>query len=216
MSKQCTKCQAVKGFDSFKKDPRYSGGFVNWCFDCAKEYRAAHYQKNKEKAQAQNSAWYAANKEKQSAASKAHYLKDPKAHIARVQKAKELRPEYYKEANKLNARKRRAERIDVRLRSRISSQFRYCLGTGKGGMTTAAMLGYSIQELKAHLERQFARGMSWANMGDWHIDHIVPLSSFQITASDDPTLRQAWALPNLRPLWAAENIKKKDSREFLL
>lgn len=216
MNKQCTKCQAVKGLDSFKKDPRYSGGFVNWCFDCAREYRAAHYQKNKEKVQAQNSAWHLQNKEARNEAMKQAYLKDPAKHAARVSAAKKADPDKYRESNKLNARKRRAERIDVRLRSRISSQFRYCLGTGKGGMTTAAMLGYSIQELKAHLERQFARGMSWANMGDWHIDHIVPLSSFQITAPDDPALRQAWALPNLRPLWAAENIKKKDSREFLL
>jgi hypothetical protein len=58
--------------------------------------------------------------------------------------------------------------------------------------------------------------MSWENYGDWHIDHIVPLSSFTFTGVDDPEIRIAWALSNLRPIWAKENIKKRDKRLFLI
>lgn len=78
------------------------------------------------------------------------------------------------------------------------------------------MLGYSRDELMQHLERQFLRGMTWDNYGEWHIDHIVPLSSFSITDSRSPELAAAWALTNLRPLWARDNILKKDQRMHLI
>lgn len=53
-------------------------------------------------------------------------------------------------------------------------------------------------------------------MGEWHIDHIVPLSAFDITTEDSDGFKRAWALSNLRPLWAAENLKKSSARNFLL
>lgn len=77
-------------------------------------------------------------------------------------------------------------------------------------------LGYTPEELMAHLERQFVKGMGWHNMGEWHIDHIVPFSSFSIESRDDPELRRSFALTNLRPLWAKENIAKSDKRLFLI
>ena len=91
-----------------------------------------------------------------------------------------------------------------------------CLRGGKGGRRTEKLVGYSMDELRVHLERQFAKGMSWENMGEWHIDHIVPLVSFAITGPDDPELRRAWSLTNLRPLWASANLSKHDKRETLL
>lgn len=95
--------------------------------------------------------------------------------------------------------------IAYRLRSAINKRIR------KGGdwqKKTRDLLGYSAAELVPHLERQFLPGMSWENAGAWHIDHIIPLSSFRITGPDDPAIRQAWALSNLRPLWRADNLKK--------
>jgi hypothetical protein len=83
-------------------------------------------------------------------------------------------------------------------------------------MTSESLLGYTIAELRTHLERQFLPGMSWHNMGKWHIDHIVPLASFTITGPDDPELKRAWALPNLRPLWARDNIAKGAKTTSLL
>lgn len=103
-----------------------------------------------------------------------------------------------------------------RVHGRISNQIWMTLRGRKGGRRAFDLLGYSLDELRAHLERQFLRGMGWHNVGEWHIDHIVPLSSFTITGPDDPELRRAWALPNLRPLWAADNIRKGAKREVLL
>lgn len=78
------------------------------------------------------------------------------------------------------------------------------------------LLDYSLEELRAHLERQFTNGMTWENMGKWHIDHIIPIASFNVSSPDDPEFRRAWALTNLRPLWAKDNLRKCARIETLL
>ena len=88
------------------------------------------------------------------------------------------------------------------------------LGQSTKSIKWSAVLGYSMQELADHLERQFTDGMSWDNKGEWHIDHIIPASSFDLT--DENQLRACMALTNLRPLWGRENIKKGAKRVFLL
>jgi hypothetical protein len=216
LNKTCSKCEKCLPIEQFRVNARYADGHFNWCKGCEKVYRAEHYQRNRDKVRAQNAEWYAANKDKHNATSAANYRADPELHQERVKAAKARRPDHYRTLGRENRRKVLAERIDYRLRSRISSQFRYCLATGKGGRTSESLLRYSIDELRAHLERQFLKGMSWENMGQWHVDHIVPLASFTITGPDDPELRRAWALTNLRPLWAQDNMKKSAKREVLL
>jgi hypothetical protein len=76
-------------------------------------------------------------------------------------------------------------------------------------------LGYTPSELKRHLERQFTRGMGWHNMGEWHIDHIVPVREFNFDTADCPDFRAAYSLSNLRPVWARENLAKSGRRLFL-
>ena len=70
------------------------------------------------------------------------------------------------------------------------------------------VLGYSLQELRHHLERQFTKGMTWQTMSvrGWHIDHILPRRCFDLTTTDG--VRAYWALPNLRPLMARDNLRK--------
>lgn len=72
-------------------------------------------------------------------------------------------------------------------------------------------LGCTIEELKRHLEDQFQEGMTWDNWGEWHIDHIIPLSSFDL--SDREQLLKACHYTNLQPLWAKYNILKSNSKD---
>lgn len=72
--------------------------------------------------------------------------------------------------------------------------------------STEKMLGCSFEFLRSHLESQFTKGMTWANQGDWHIDHIIPFSS----AKTEEELLHYAHFSNLRPLWAFENLSKKD------
>lgn len=80
----------------------------------------------------------------------------------------------------------------------------------KNGRRSFDLVGYSLEELMAHLEAQFEPPMSWDNYGfyGWHIDHKKPLASFEYSTPDDPEFKRALALSNLRPLWAEENWRK--------
>jgi hypothetical protein len=115
---------------------------------------------------------------------------------------------------------RRVERWAVNpahsLNSRMAAAIGASLQGAKAGRTWETLVGYTLADLMRHLERGFQRGMTFANHGEWHIDHIVPLSSFDFQAAEDPGFRAAWALTNLRPLWASDNHRKKDKRLFLL
>lgn len=76
---------------------------------------------------------------------------------------------------------------------------------------TFDLLGCSGKQLAEHLERQFRRGMTWDNYGKvWHIDHITPLSYFDMSCPQDQ--RRAWNWQNLRPLWADQNIREGNKR----
>lgn len=96
--------------------------------------------------------------------------------------------------------------IKDRLRKRLWD----CLG-GTVGKRSRALTGASIEVVKEHLERQFKKGMSWENRGEWHVDHIRPCASFDLT--DPEQQKQCFHYTNLQPLWAAENISKSDRWE---
>ena len=77
-------------------------------------------------------------------------------------------------------------------------------------------LGYTTDELRAHIERQFIKGMSWDNKGMWHIDHIRPVASFDIQSVESEAFRDCFGLHNLRPVWSKENMRKGAKLEFLI
>lgn len=105
-----------------------------------------------------------------------------------------------------------------KLRSYFGAAIAHALsGSGKGGRSWQQLVGYSTEDLRRHLERQFVPGMSWNNYGrGWHVDHVVPSSSFTYTSPDEPAFNACWCLSNLRPLWAIDNIRKRDNRTHLI
>ena len=72
------------------------------------------------------------------------------------------------------------------------------------------ILKYTPEELINHLEKQFKDGMTWDNYGDFHIDHIIPISSFNIQEIGDEEFMKCWSLSNLQPMWGEENIRKSN------
>lgn len=76
----------------------------------------------------------------------------------------------------------------------------------KKASKTENLLGYTYDKLKQRIECQFKAGMSWENYGEWHIDHVKPVTRFIHQGITDPFIVNA--LCNLRPLWAVENMKK--------
>lgn len=98
--------------------------------------------------------------------------------------------------------------IKGRVRARLSNAFKR-LERGKG-KPTQAIIGCDWATLKSHIESKFTDGMSWDNRSQWHIDHIVPLSS----ASTEEELMNLCHYMNLQPLWALDNIRKSSNIPF--
>jgi len=128
---------------------------------------------------------------------------------------KKSRAEYsrrYQIANpeKVRAYKRKAlrnpkNRLRKNMRTRLKELIRSAM-TG-GTQTTRYFIGCSTSHLSAHLQSQFKRGMTWENYGThWHVDHILPVSSFDHT--DTKQVSQCWHWTNLRPLEAKKNLAK--------
>lgn len=100
------------------------------------------------------------------------------------------------------------------MKSRVRGLITKCIRAG--GYTkrsrTQAILGCTWEEFKTHIERQFTKGMNWDNRGEWHLDHIVPISS--ATTEDEVIALNHFT--NFRPMWAKDNIRKGASMEFLI
>ena len=72
------------------------------------------------------------------------------------------------------------------------------------------LVNYTINDLKIHLESLFDENVSWDNYGQWHIDHIIPKSYFNIIDYKCNDFKKCWSLDNLQPLWAEDNFRKND------
>lgn len=118
--------------------------------------------------------------------------------------SKEWNRNYQREYQK----RRRQESAHAAINARMAAGIRNSLANGKEGRSWESLVGYTIADLMPHLEAQFLPGMNWANRADWHIDHRRPLVSFDFQTPDCPQFREAWALTNLQPLWAVDNLKK--------
>jgi len=121
---------------------------------------------------------------------------------------KRLYVERGKQRSNARWRERYAREVTFRIRHALRARLRLALkhrGIRKP-RSTLELVGCTPSELRIHLERQFLTGMTWANHGQWHIDHIIPCAQFDLT--DPDTRRRCFHFSNLQPLWAVENIRK--------
>jgi hypothetical protein len=178
--------------------------------------------------------YYAENRERLRQAYRDRCASDPEFVEASRARAREYRanfPERKAEANKawakenkermaeyFRASKAKRRRNPVyRLNASIGTQIRNAIGDRKGGRRWESIVGYTLDELLAHIQRQFMPGMTWENYGaEWHVDHIVAQAEFELCEANDATVRACWALTNLRPMWARANMSKGKRRTHLL
>lgn len=233
--KVCNKCSTTKPLTEFHKNKSSFDGHTHVCKECAIAKSRAWYAANKEKAAATMKAyreenkeacvaraqtWAEENREKSRRIKSAWKKRNPEvvrrhAREAAAKKDPELKArikKVYRSENPHVARaytqKRRAENPHQRVHDAMGNRFRDVLRSNKGGKSWRELAGYGVKELRAHLEKQFWPGMTWENYGKWHIDHIRPVASFDFTVEFEKTVRACWALSNLQPLWAIDNIKK--------
>jgi len=126
-----------------------------------------------------------------------------KKYRAKYRSRPSVRERINKQAREWDRKKRATDKsfyIAKKMRSRLSAAI-------KNKKLSAKMLvGCSWDELVAHLESQFKDGMSWDNKSEWHVDHIIPLSSFDLTIESEQL--KAAHYTNLQPLWAEDNLSK--------
>lgn len=176
-----------------------------------KAYRAS---RKEETAEVQR-AYRLKNKDKR-AETKEETAAYQKAYRAANRDIHNLRNREYRKAmtpeQKASARAREAQRKATDPQFRLAKLVRRRLRTAlKGGAkvgSAVAHLGCTVEAAVAHVAGQFQQGMSWENHGftTWHIDHIKPLSSFDLT--DPEQLAKACHYSNLQPLWAQDNLSK--------
>lgn len=109
-----------------------------------------------------------------------------------------------------NKHKRLREDPNYKLKRSISEKLRQALRGTRKSQHTLELLGCSVEYLKMHLEALFQPGMTWDNWEQygWHIDHILPISSFNLVDPEQQKL--CFHYTNLQPLWWLDNIRKSN------
>ena len=201
-SKICTKCKIEKSFDEFPSSKQHKDGKSSWCKECdrikGKKYRVEH----KEERKIYNKKYYLKNKKKILIQSKKYHLKH-KEEIEIYNKKYCL--EHKNEINKYYNKRRKTDirfKILGDLRNRIIKVLR---GNNKS-LSTMFLIGCEIDYLLYHLQSQFVEGMTWDNHGEWHIDHIKPCASFDLSKESEQ--HKCFNYTNLQPLWAKDNLTK--------
>jgi len=179
-TKKCTKCGQEKPATTefFHSHPSCKFGVNSSCIECTQAY----YQKNKSEIKQKNFD------------------------------RKDQRSEYYSKWYQNNKEKRneyqrgRRQQPEHRIRTNLASRMSHAVSRGFKSAKTESLIGCSFDELKSYLEKQFTKGMNWENYGDWHVDHIRPCCSFDLT--DPEQQRECFHYTNLQPLWAKDNFSK--------
>jgi len=183
-------------------------------FNYKKQYRQEHKEEIKEYKQ----QWYLKHRKELSRRKKEYHQKHKKEILLKVKKyyqehkeernlyAKQYRQKHRKEILNYKNNKFNTDinyRLIVCLRGRLYQALKKNFKSGH----TIELLGCSIEFLKGYLQKQFTAGMNWNNYGKWHIDHIKPCCSFDLSQKSEQY--NCFNYKNLQPLWAIENIRKR-------
>jgi len=204
MRKICSKCLIEKDLSEFH---RLKNTYRSECKQCRKISTANYRVKNREKLNKKQKDYYQNNKKSRDEYRK-KWIENNKDKIKNYTKTSNLkRKEYKKEYNK-KYREKHKDKVknwdkNRRLKYPHISAWRRLLSetlkrlSQKKEDETIKLLGYSANQLKEHITRLFTENMTWENYGEWHIDHIKPVSKFP--KDTHPSIVNA--LSNLQPLW---------------
>ena len=207
--KRCSRCKIEKEEICFGKNKNQKDGLNLWCKECACASRRLYYQNNIE-LEHQRMREYHHKRQ----ANDAEFRKK------RCDRNKVYSKKYYGTPHGKEKRSLQMKRLMQNPKYRVARQMRFNVWrslqnqltgkNGKAGRHWEDLVGYTIEKLMEHLESKFGPGMTWDNYGEggWQIDHIVPMSWFDIKEAGDAEFKRCWLLGNLQPLWHKENASK--------
>jgi hypothetical protein len=184
--KRCSKCKNIKETMCFTKQKQGFLGFKARCSECDKQYDKQFQIKTN----------YRANRDKttKSILYRKNYIKN--------------NIDWWRKYEREYRKCRRQEDMFFRIKGNLSARLADLINKKTYSTNTIELLGCNKDIFIKHIEQQFKEGMSWSNYGikGWQIDHIKPLSSFDLTNEEE--LKNACHYTNLQPLWWSDNLKK--------
>jgi hypothetical protein len=171
------------------KEKLHAKELCKTCFN--REWRS----RNRKKQRHSNKQWKLRNPDKVKE-SNSKWCQDNKDHI-RIRSL-----EYELNRSKID--------IDFKLRKILRSRVYHAIKNNQKVGSAVSDLGCTIDYLRSYLESKFLLNMTWENYGfyGWHIDHIIPLDSFDLTNREE--FLKACHYTNLQPLWRLDNILKSN------
>jgi len=181
---------------------------LNHCKERNKKYRKANVNKIRKYAK----AYYEANrndetfKEKRRVHNKRWNQRNPDSN----KKYRTTHCKYIRDYKHRYFRKKQQEDAQYRLNNAMSTAICHSLKGNKVGRHWEDLINYTIYELRICMEKQWTAGMNWQNYGKdgWVIDHKTPKSIFNFSKPEHIDFKKCWALDNLQPMWADENLHK--------
>ena len=156
-----------------------------------KEYNKLYYLKNKEIILKKNKLYWDKNIEKINKYQKDRYEKNKK----------EINKKKY-----LFKKERLKQDVVFKLTQILRRRILLALKGNNKSKSTINLLGADVKKVWEHLESTFKPGMTKENHGKWHIDHIRPCSSFDLSKPEEQA--KCFHYTNLQALWAHENLSK--------
>lgn len=185
--RKCTECGKEKQSSDFGKHKLGRDGLRPKCKECTRVYDAAYRAANADRAKLY--------RDQHRDDSRAYYKK------WKIKNADRLR-----ERSTIYVMNRRKTDPEYALVARLRRRIRSALSHKNRSDRFWDLTGCSRQQLFSHIENQFSDGMSWNNSSLWHVDHIMPCASFDLT--DPAQQRRCFHYTNLQPLWARDNLAK--------
>jgi hypothetical protein len=199
-TKVCSKCFNDKSLFEFNVCSRVKDGRKAECRECQKISTKKYKSENKEKIKESNSKWNSENKLYYQEYRKIWEVENYDKILEKRRRFKENNPGYNNNYNKQRKQEDVLFRLKTNMRTSVNRYLKY------KSDKTFDIVGCSPKFLKEHLESQVLEGMTWDNRSEWHIDHIIPLSS----AKNDEEVYKLCHYSNLQPLWAEDNLKKSN------
>lgn len=226
--KKCNKCGEFKPstldyFHAYKRSP---DGVRSMCKVCRAEDHAehqeersvkkkAHYAANRDRLLAITHEYYENNTEKQCELARKRHWKNRDRNLKRMQANWDENKDVLNEKRRPGANERFHKlygsdlvfTLTHRVRALVKRTLRF---NKKKDGKMKNILGFTVDELRQHIEKQFIEGMNWDKFlrGEIHLDHKIPINFFKPEGVDDPAFKECWALSNLQPLWSRENLSK--------
>jgi len=191
--KRCTKCFKIKLFNFFVPQKAGYMGVKAQCKECDTKYDKQFQSKN-----------------------------NTRAERDKTDKAKQYRKKYvaenldwwrkYEREYRYN---RRREDMFFKIKGNLSGRLSDLINKRNLSTNTLELIGCDRETFLSYIEKQFTEGMTWENYGlkGWHVDHILPLSLFDLTVEDE--VRKACHYTNLQPLWWQDNLEKGNKVSIL-